>query len=172
MRWLRGRAVPYDAPTLIGSPTGDAFTETVAQGAFRRSLKETRSRVPLLGQHNAKSLPIGSAREWDDQPDGLYAVWDLANTREAREVYWLIDAGHVSALSVGFQPIVSDWTLGRDGRPDRVTRVEARLLEVSVVTLGAYEDARIIGWGHAAPQGVVPTPRLDAAKAWDLTAVA
>lgn len=158
---LHGVLVPYDTPTDIGG----AFVETIAPGCFTKSIKESARRLPLMAAHDIQSWPIGSADEWDDTAERLAGLWTLADGPRPLEVWELVRDGHLSALSVGFQPFKSDWTFSdRPGELDSVRRREARLLEASVVSVGAYEAARV--QVRTAEGRIRKTPRLDQWRDW------
>lgn len=136
---IEGLLVPYNTPTVIAG----AFRETISRGCFAKSIKEAARALPLLVQHKHDELPIGSSVAWEDREDGLWGRWAVADTKEARDVHGLIRDGHLNSLSVGFSPIKSDWEFHEPPELDSVVRREARLLEASVVSVGAYPEAAI-----------------------------
>jgi HK97 family phage prohead protease len=159
-RVIRGRLVPYGERALIGI----GVTESIAPGCFTKSISERSKRLPLMAAHNHESFPIGSADSWDDESDGLYGTWRIANTTQADEAYGLVCDGHLSSLSVGFQPVPGKTTVerGTPPEPDHLIRREARLLEASLVAVPAYEGAGITA--VRAMWRPVGTPRLDEAR--------
>lgn len=157
---LRGMAVPYDKPAVIAG----RFVEQIAARCFAKSIVEAARRLPLMARHSLDSWPLGSADEWDERADGLYAQWTLADTEQAREAWQLVSAGHLSGLSVGFMPVRSDWSLADPPELDQVVRREARLVEVSLVPVGTYADARVmVRTGEGRVKG---TPRADQWGRW------
>jgi hypothetical protein len=159
-RVLRGMAVPYDKPAVIAA----RFVEQIAARCFSKSIVEAARRLPLMARHSLDTWPLGSADEWDDRDDGLHAQWTLADTEQAREAWELVAAGHLSGLSVGFMPVRSDWTLAEPPELDQVIRREARLVEVSLVPVGSYADARVmVRTGEGRTKG---TPRVDRWTKW------
>lgn len=165
LKELHGRAVPYRVQTDIGW-----FLESFARGSLAKSAKESAAALPLLMFHNDMALPIGSARKWDDQADGLWGTWRLAQTREAQEAAELAKDGHLNFMSIRFQPIRSTWTFVDDPSDitakDSVERHEARLIEVSLVSTPAYNDATVkwVRSFEAQRRDVDRTPSLDAWK--------
>jgi hypothetical protein len=165
MTELHGRAVPYGVQTDIGY-----FLESFARGSLAKSAKESAAALPLLMFHNDRALPVGSARAWDDQADGLWGTWRLAQTREAQEAAELAHDGHLNFMSIRFQPIRSTWTFVDDPSDitakDSVERHEARLIEVSLVSTPAYNDATVkwVRSFEAQRRDVDRTPSLDAWK--------
>lgn len=132
---LTGRAVPYDRFENIGW-----FHEAHAPGSFTKTIRENPS-LPLLLFHDSRKFPIGKVAEWRDQDDGLHAVWELDTASDAQEAARLADKGMLNGLSIGFVPIRSNFE-DREG-VDYVTRLESRLLEVSVVGVPAFSGATI-----------------------------
>jgi len=143
---MEGRACPYNVFT-----TRWWFMEQFAAGLFDKSIKESAAALPLLIFHDDMTWPIGHASEWRSDADGLYGVWKLDSSAEAQRAARMAKEGHLSYLSVGYQPVLSDWEMTEldDWDPDdvatldKVTRREARLVETSVVSTPAFKDAEI-----------------------------
>jgi HK97 family phage prohead protease len=143
---MEGRACPYGVFT-----TRWWFQESFAAGLFDKSIKEAAAALPLLIFHDDMTWPIGHASEWRSEADGLYGVWKLDSSTEAQRAARMAQEGHLPYLSVGYQPILSDWELTEldNWDPDdvatldKVTRREARLVETSVVATPAFKDAEI-----------------------------
>ena len=155
-----GRLIPYDKWAQIGA----RFEERHAPGVFAKSIQESAAHLPLMVQHDHTKLPVGSAKEWDDRPDdGLWGRWVFAKTKEAVETRGLFEDGHVSGLSAGFLPVKSEWDFRDLPDMDRVTRLEARLLESSLVAIPTWDDARLVQTREGRVKG---TPKLDAYRAW------
>ncbi len=146
-RFLLGRAVPYNTWTSIGW-----FAEQFSPGAFARSIKEAANGLPLLMWHNNQTWPVGVSDKWDDNAQGLDGVWKLDTSEEAERAADLAEKKMLTGLSVGFVPIRSQWEMvdWKDWDPDlgvehmdKVTRDEARLLEVSLTPTPAYAGAQV-----------------------------
>jgi HK97 family phage prohead protease len=181
---LSGLAVPYGVWTNRGW-----FLESVAPGAFDKSIQEAAAGLPLLMFHDDGSLPVGISDAWDSRKDGLYGHWRLDTRPEAQEAGRLADEGMLRWFSVGHQPIRSEWTrvaadawdpdLGPD-HMDRLTRLEARLLETSLLTTPAFGTAQVdavdrmladaqVRYGRTAErprEGVDYRPRVAAWRRW------
>jgi HK97 family phage prohead protease len=147
-RFLEGRAVPYDAFADIGW-----FVEAHRFGSFERSTKGNAGReLPLLLFHDNRNWPAGRAESWTHEADGMHGVWRLNDTTDAQTAATLAASGDLIGLSIGFQPIRSEWELldenewnpdlGLDHK-DRVTRLESRLLEVSMTPTPAFKEAKV-----------------------------
>lgn len=146
-RFLLGRAVPYNTWTSIGW-----FAEQFTPGAFAQSIKQASNGLPLLMWHDNRTWPIGVSDKWDDIPEGLDGVWKLDTSEEAERAADLAEKKMLTGLSVGFAPIRSTWEMvdWEDWDPDlgidhmdKVTREEARLLEVSLTPTPAYAGAQV-----------------------------
>lgn len=160
---LYGRAVPYGVQADIGW-----FLESFSPGSLGKSARESAAALPLLLFHEDRKLPIGSAAKWDEEPDGLWGTWRIAKTREAQEAAELSKDGHLGFMSVRFQPIRSTWTFVEDSSDitakDSVERHEARLIETSLVSTPAYNDAAVkwVRSFEAQRRDTNATPALDA----------
>ena len=153
-RIIEGMAAPYGR----WSPIGNLYLERFAVNAFKRSTDRHGTSIALLWQHDADEFPIGKPLEWRHTPDGVFGVWKIAGHKRGDEVYQMARDGFLKGMSVGFTPVRDDTDVS--GEVPRVTRVEARLGEVSVVTVPAYEDAQVT---RVRTQGIrVGTPNLAA----------
>ncbi len=142
---LRATAVPYGKDADIGW-----FVEQFQAGALAKSIKEAAAALPLLMFHDNRTWPIGAAAEWDDGSSELVGTWKLDGSVEAQRAGQLVKDGMLNFMSIGFQPIRSQWVYVDDWNPDlgpehkdRVTRLEARLLETSMTSTPAYKDAAV-----------------------------
>jgi hypothetical protein len=170
-RYLEGQAVPYDTWADIGW-----FMESHDSGSMAQTTKAGTGRgLPLLLFHDNRSFPVGVAESWTHD-GGLRGVWRLNDTVEAQRAAKAAEDGELVGLSVGFQPIRSDWTYVDDWDPDlgpdhkdRVVRLESRLLEVSLTPTPAYVDAGVqivrTAFDIQTRQALVRPKRLEA-DAW------
>ncbi|MGC4106055.1 MAG: HK97 family phage prohead protease [Thermomicrobiales bacterium] len=146
-RYLEGRAVPYGEWANIGW-----FMEEMALGVFERSIKEAARGLPLLMWHDNRTWPIGVSEKFTETSRGLDAVWKLDTSAEAERAAELAEKSMLTGLSVGFVPIRSEWAfidwddwdpdLGPE-HMDKVTRLEGRLLEVSLTPTPAFAGAQV-----------------------------
>lgn len=118
------------------------FIETIAPGAFRKTLTETPD-VRLLINH--EGLPLartknGTLRLQEDET-GLYMDADLPDTQAARDLYTLVERGDVDQMSFSFRVIRQKYNEGRTER----TLMELSLADgdVSVVTYPAYPTTSV-----------------------------
>jgi HK97 family phage prohead protease len=149
-RTIFGWATRYGTPTPIRDSQG-TYDETMQAGMFSRSIAERGHKVPLLAVHNSRVMPLGRASLLEDRQQGLWAEFAVSKTTAGDEAIELARDGAVS-FSVGFQAVRDAWTGN-----DRVTRLEAKLLEVSLCALPAYEDALVAGVRSQHPS--LPTPQ-------------
>lgn len=126
--------------TFGGEP--DAYGDIIAAGAFADSLAEHRSKgsMPkMFWQHDGRE-PIGRWLDAEEDEKGLLMKGRLnMGVQRAQEAYALLKEGDIDGLSIGYrvrQHSVDDdtgiWTLEK-----------IDLLEVSVVSIGANENATI-----------------------------
>jgi hypothetical protein len=149
-KYIEGRAVPYETWADLG-----LFLEQHARGSFKRTTNNRSGKgLPLMLFHDAGRFPIGHAERWENDDDGLRGVWQLNDSADAQTAARMAEQGDLVGLSVGFQDVQEpriDWPdnfdafdigLGPDSKP-RVTRIESRLVEVSMTPTPAYRDAAV-----------------------------
>lgn len=123
------------------------FKESIAPGAFRKTLSETPD-VRLLINH--EGLPVARTKngtlklEEDDR--GLRFEADLADTQEGRDIYELVKRGDVDQMSFAFRVIRQKWN---DDRTRRVlSEVSLADGDISVVTYPAYPTTTVEAREH------------------------
>lgn len=134
-RVIEGTAVTYGT---TGTPGGEFSGRRMsfASGAFGRSLRARADKVRLLVQHD-HAHPIGKLVDWQDTGDGLFTSWKIASTAAGDQALVEASEGIRDGLSVGAE-IISHKNVG-----STIHVTEARLLEVSLVTVPAFDDARV-----------------------------
>lgn len=139
-RTVAGIVAPFNSPAEINDQLG-RYTETIAPGAFTRTITERGvGRVKLLTLHDRTLLPIGRATVLREESAGLYGEFSIAMTDRGDEAIALITNGGLDAFSIGFRSIRDRWNARRTER----TLIEVRLDEVSLVWAPAYEQAQIM----------------------------
>jgi HK97 family phage prohead protease len=148
-KYLEGRAVPYDTWADVNG----FYLEQHAAGSLERSTKSGAGKAaPLLLWHDNQNWPIGHAERWHHDAGGADAVWRLNGTVEAQKAAALAEAGDLTGLSIGFQSVRREWQILDDNEwdpslgwdhMDRVTRLESRLVEVSLTPTPAFETAGV-----------------------------
>ena len=118
------------------------FKESIAPGAFRKTLSETPD-VRLLVNH--EGLPLARTKNGTltltEDERGLYFNADLADTQEARDIHTLIARGDVDQMSFAFRVIRQKWSEDRSRRV--LTEVSLSDGDVSVVTYPAYPTTSV-----------------------------
>lgn len=118
------------------------FKETIAPGAFRKTLSETPD-VRLLINH--EGLPLARTKNGtltlteDDR--GLFMDAVIADTNEGRDLYKLVERGDVDQMSFAFRVIRQKWSEDRSTRT--LTEVSLADGDVSVVTYPAYPTTTV-----------------------------
>jgi uncharacterized protein len=138
-RTVAGIAMPWDE---ISHGTPHRGGEVFRRGAFKRSLEHhTRAgRLPrLMYAHNGETRPVGLPLKVEESDPGLYVEYRMVNTPAADAALLEVREGVLDALSVGFTAVQAPHN--RQGV--REVR-EARLNEVSLVAMPAYENARVL----------------------------
>jgi HK97 family phage prohead protease len=136
-RTITGLAVPWDTPTRV-SDGGASYLEAFSRGAFTRTIAERGDRIKFLALHDQRRLPLGRITSLTEDASGLVIEARVSETSAGDEALTLIRDGALDGLSIGFRPV-------RHVVKDGVTvRTEARLNEVSAVSIPAYDDARIL----------------------------
>jgi HK97 family phage prohead protease len=118
------------------------FKESIAPGAFRKTLMETPD-VRLLINH--EGLPIARTKNGtltlSEDDRGLYMDAEIADTSIGRDLYKLVERGDVDQMSFAFRVIRQKWS---DDRSRRVlTEVSLADGDVSVVTYPAYPTTSV-----------------------------
>jgi HK97 family phage prohead protease len=123
-----GMAVPYGVEIEY-----DGMRESFAPGAFDTTAVVGK---PLAYRHNE---PIGVITAASNEPDGLYIDFDVVNTSLGRDAATLMRTGSSRGLSVGFAPLESKRTQGKNA----IVYTKAALAEVSLTHQPAYASAGV-----------------------------
>jgi HK97 family phage prohead protease len=125
--------------------TVDSYNEVVAPGAFLDSIAETKAKgrtFPVLWQHRSGE-PIG---DWDidslnEDDHGLFGtgqLW-LQDAAYAKIAYRGMQSRSITGLSIGYYVRDSSY----DEKTGILTLKKLELVEISIVTTPANDDARI-----------------------------
>lgn len=166
-RTLEGYAAVFGAPTRISSPFEGTFDETVAPGAFKKTLRENRPPVcqwnhgsdPRVGQ-----VPIAAVQDMREDDHGLYVKARMFPNDVVEPIRQAIEAQAVTGMSFKFKVNRDSWTdargndvdpeeldsllfAGRSADADRLPlqRIirEVRLFEAGPVLNPAYEATSV-----------------------------
>ena len=149
-RTITGVCAPWDEVSyLVPDPGG----ERILRGAFSKSLAQRHDKVLLFRAHD-HTRAIARSRQFTDDQAGLTGVFHARPSVAGDEALEEARDGYLPGMSVGFMPV--QHRRGRDGVREVV---EARLLEVSLVPIPAYEGARVLAVREAAAG--VEFPPLD-----------
>jgi len=135
-RTIEGICAPYDEISYLAgdNPNG----ERVRKGAFNKSIQQRGDRILLFRQHDYDAA-VGKAVELRDSNEGLLGRFRVAQTAVGDATLHEVNEGVLPGLSVGFRPIQT-----RAAENGVVEILEAALLEVSLVTIAAYDSAGVL----------------------------
>ena len=114
------------------------FIETIAPGAFRRSLKSDSEKLMLMNHNTDKVLASSKSGTLTLSEDerGLYVEAELPETTYGRDLSVLMQRGDVHSMSFGFSVPKGGDSWSEDGSSRELR--EVILHEVSVVAFPAY----------------------------------
>ena len=124
------------ASTFVNEP--DSYGDIVDKGAFKKTIKENKSRIKHLWNHSFME-PIGKPDELSEDDTGLLVKGRLVlGVQRAKETLALMKAGVVNEMSIGYDTITESIIKG-------VRHLkEVRLWDVSPVTFAANQTAVIL----------------------------
>lgn len=108
---LDGYAAIWNTPTLIDSWEG-CFTESIRQGAFKKTLRETTPVMQFDHGHHPMigSIPIGVYSELNEDDQGLHVVGRLSDNWLIEPVRSAIADEAISGMSFRFVVVRDIWT--------------------------------------------------------------
>lgn len=119
----------------------DLGGDVITPGAFAKTIKENPT-VPILWGHNSREV-IGVNKTWSEDSKGLsiegQLIMDVQRATEARS---LMEAGAVKGLSIGYDPVIVDWTREKEGI--RMLR-EVKVWEYSLTPFPMNPEAQVTG---------------------------
>ena len=147
-RTIEGRIVPWGEAGII---QGQRYRFA------RGSLKRAGRRTPLLVDHN-RAEPVGVLAELAEAEEGIIARFAIDSTPAGDTALVQAASGSRGALSVGAE-------VDQSADVEGVTEITAaRLVEVSLTTLGAFESAEVLRVAAKAEEGEPepePTPEQE-----------
>lgn len=117
-RQLSACVVPYGRDVQV-----DGGRVRFEAGAFTRSVQERGAKIKVFAGEGQAKVPVGTVAEWREAPDGLHAVFEIADTHRGDDVLKHL---RESPWSIGIRPIQER----QDG--DILVRTEAALIDVTV----------------------------------------
>lgn len=141
-RRVEGYAAVFNSPTTIRSRTG-SFREQIARSAFEGRLEDPV--VALFNHDQLRPLAkVGAGLELSVDDYGLRYSFPIPDTTTGRDLVELMERGIVREASFAFTIAQGGESWSRKEGDEMETRTISkvgRLIDVSVVTLGAYSDA-------------------------------
>lgn len=142
---IEGIPIVYDSETDLGW-----FREKIQKGALD---KTDLTDVRFLVNHDLSKIPLARSRNNNENStmqlqvknDGLHirAKLDIENNTEAKSLYSAIKRGDVSGMSFLFSADGEEWEELDSDSPLRTITSISSIVEVSAVTVPAYEDTEI-----------------------------
>lgn len=142
---IYGRPIVFESKTDLGY-----FSEIIHRGALD---KTDLTDVRFLVNHDLSKIPLARARQGftdstmklsvDDNGLGIRVNLDIENNSEARNLYSAVKRGDITGMSFMFGVDDEDWEDLDTEYPTRHIRSISVVVEVSAVTLPAYEYTEI-----------------------------
>jgi len=148
-RIVVGVVAPYDEVSYL---TPDPAGEVMRRGAFKRSLHHRADRIPLLRNHNTETV-LGWSQRFTETDAGLEATFKVNDGAPGDALLDDMQQRYITGMSVGYRPMKV--TRGEGGVQQVI---EARLVEVSMVGIPAYEGAGMIAVRNAQDLSVLLAP--------------
>lgn len=146
-RTMVGYAARFNEATVINSWEGN-FEETIAPGAFKRTLRNNGDKVKILFNHgfdpSIGDKPLGRASLIKEDTQGLYVEVPLSRTTYNDDLIELLNDGALDGMSFRFSVVHDEWEQPtRKGQLPKRTITEAKLFELGPVTFPAYEATTV-----------------------------
>jgi len=135
---LAGIAVPYGQWAEVDNPLEGRFLESIAPGAFARSIASRGPKIRALLEHGKDptvgNRPLGPLT-LEDTPDGLAYRIEALDVPYVRDLLPAVRAG-LYGTSIRFRPTQVD--RGRAGGLERRRVTEGELQELSLAAFAVY----------------------------------
>ncbi len=154
---LVGNAAVFEKPPVIAdSWYGGLWEESVARGAFKKTIKEADVRALwnhdpniVLGRNKAGTLKLS------EDETGLLAEMTPPDNEWGRPILDAVRRGDVSGMSIAFQVVRDEWTQPDRAKEPKALRkrkmLELKLLDVSPVTYPAFPQTDIAARSDGEP---------------------
>jgi HK97 family phage prohead protease len=120
----------------------DLGGDIITPGAFTKTISEN-PKVPILWGHNTREV-IGVNQQMSEDGKGLRVVGQLAlDVQRGKEAYSLMKMGAVKGLSIGYDPIVVDYSR-YEKESIRILK-ELKLYEYSATPFPMNPEAQVTG---------------------------
>lgn len=124
----------------------DEQADVVKAGAFKKTISERvkKGLVKFFDSHEwSGQSTLGTVEEATETDRGLKIKARLSSAPDVQSIKQKMIEGHISRLSIGYEPIQTNWTgeySPKSGMEIRELK-ELKLLEVSAVPIAANEEA-------------------------------
>lgn len=147
-RFLTGYAAVFNSRSKLILEQGEIFYEELRQGAFSDVLNNPKLDVYLTLNHSRDKImgrTVNGTLTLSEDETGLLMRAEIPNTTYANDVYTLVQRGDLFNMSFAFQvsPEGFKWDRTEEGVPLRIVENVRRLIDVSVVTIPAYEETSV-----------------------------
>ena len=126
--------------TFDGEP--DSYGDVIAKGAYTDSLADHKAKgtMPKMFWQHDSGQPIGKWLEASEDDSGLMMRGKLnMGVQRGKEAYALLKEGDIDGLSIGYR--IKEYSVDTDSGVWTLEKLD--LMEVSVVSIGANENATI-----------------------------
>lgn len=142
---ITGRPIVYESKTDL-----DYFDEIIHKGALDEA---DLTDVRFLVNHDLSKIPLARSRKntknstmqltVDDKGMSIRVKLDIENNTEARNLYSAVKRGDITGMSFMFSIDTEEWEDLDSDHPTRHIRKIGTVVEVSAVTLPAYDSTEI-----------------------------
>jgi len=147
-KFIEGYAAVFNSRSKLIMEMGELFYEEIERGAFADVLEEDGLDVYLTFNHSRDyiiSRTVNGTLQLSEDDTGLWFRAEIPNVSYANDTYELVKNGTFFENSFAFA-VDSDgfrWSETEDNIPLRIVNKIRRLVDVSVVTKGAYADTTV-----------------------------
>lgn len=120
----------------------DSHGDIVEKGAFKKTIKEFKTRIKVLFQHMSM-MPIGKPNHLEEDSKGLLTETKVSMTTLGKDVWILLKDKVVTELSIGYDTIKK--VIEEDGEERTRRLLELKLWEYSPVTWASNDLAAVTG---------------------------
>lgn len=144
-RTITGLAIPWNV---------EATVSTGQRVKFLEGSLPVDGPAPVLLEFHDSSRPVGIVTQRVSDSTGMMFEAKLSDTNNGRDSMTLMLDNVITAVSVGAEPI--DYTI--DKKTGTMTVTKATWSELSLVTAGAFSDAKILQVAASTPEDDEPQP--------------
>jgi HK97 family phage prohead protease len=121
----------------------DSWGDVMEPGAFKKTITENKKRIKVLAMHDFYSV-IGIPKTLQEDTKGLYFNAKISDTQLGRDIFTLIKDKAITEMSIGYNALKYEINRDENSKDYGIRYLkEVRLWEISPVTWGANEKAKI-----------------------------